>query len=145
MRCRTKCHGLTKDAIVLNPILYPSSSHNIVLQQWLSLSKLMQIHWNLRLRTYAQCALEGLFVRLPRTSRLTWGFSQVLCLYFKRQLRPTWSVGLRTPTWQPSMPREWPSCPRTFSLLAVSEAREPKFSLQQQTTPGDLNHHQSLL
>ena len=38
------------------------------------------------------------------------------------------------------MLRGWPSCPRTSSLLAASEARELKF-LSQQTTPGDLNHH----
>ena len=89
------------------------------------------------------CLSRGWSVRLHRTSRLTWGSSPALCWLSRRQLRPTWLACLRTPTWQPSMPREWPSCPRTSSLLAVSEARELKFS-PQQTTPGDLNHHHLL-
>ena len=73
------------------------------------------------------CLSRGWSVRLLRTSRLTWGSSPVLYWLSRRQLRLTWSVCLRTPTWQPSMPREWPSCLRTFSLLVASEARELKF------------------
>ena len=73
------------------------------------------------------CLSRGWCVRLLRTSRLTWGSSPALFWLSRRQQRLTWSACLRTPTWQPSTPRESPSCPRTSSLLVALEARELKF------------------
>ena len=62
---------------------------------------------------------RGLFVKLPRTSRLICVSRVMLCWLFKRLLRPTWLVCLRTPIFVPFMPSVWPLCPRTFSLLGV--------------------------
>ena len=67
----------------------------------------------------------------PKILRLIWGSSPALLWLFKKPLRPTWLDSLKTPTCVPSMPREWPSCPRTSNWPEESEERELKKFLSQ--------------
>ena len=59
-------------------------------------------------------------VKSLKISRLTWDSNRPLLWLFRRHLRRTWLVSLRTPISAPFTPRGWPSCPRISSLLVVS-------------------------
>ncbi|KAF6146390.1 hypothetical protein GIB67_020484 [Kingdonia uniflora] len=55
--------------------------------------------------------------RLPKTLRLIFVSRAVLLLRYKRHLKHTWWVSLKTPICTPTMPRGSLSCLRTYSLL----------------------------
>ncbi|CAN6708929.1 unnamed protein product [Malus baccata var. baccata] len=56
------------------------------------------------------CHSRGLFVKLPRSSRLICVSRATRHWHCRRLLRPTLWVCLRTPTYAPSMPSGLPSC-----------------------------------
>merc|ERR1711973_829997 len=78
----------------------------------------------------ASCPSSVWSGRLPRISRLTRGSSHPLSWLFRRHLRLTLLVSLRTPTCAPSMLRGSPSCPRTSSWPAGSVVSVLKEILQ---------------
>ena len=71
----------------------------------------------------ASCPSSALSERLLRISRLTWGSRALLWWLFRRPVRHTWWASSRTPTCVQSMPRGWPSCPRTSNWPGGSAAR----------------------
>ena len=92
---------------------------------------------------FASSPSSGWSARLPRTSRPTWGSRALPWWPCKKPAKPTLSVSSRIltfvwvplfysrncarirqiPACRPSMPRGWPSCPRTSSWPGESGAK----------------------
>ena len=71
--------------------------------------------------SFASCLSSVLFVKSPRTSRLTCVSNLQLSVRFKKPLRHISSVSLKTPISLPSTPNVSPSSQKTFNWLVASE------------------------
>ena len=70
---------------------------------------------------------RGLFVKSPKTSKLTF-VSKVLPLWHcKKQVKLTWLVSLKIPTCVLFMPNVWPLCQRISNWLAEFAERGLKY------------------
>ncbi len=87
----------------------------VALREIRKFQKSVHLYWSRPNYWSESCPSKGCAERSPANSKTKFDSSPRPYWLFKNLLRPTWFPFLKTLTFAPFMPREWPSCPRTFS------------------------------